>query len=123
MVQVDSINFNYMITKFEPYKEIIDTDNDEWLFNETGKKGTIEFYFALGTHGDSEKEKEENMRVLLFFKNYADYNFNYFSEIKRMPEGEYEETSNVGIFSGAIGREIWPYMIYEIGLRDFKLLE
>jgi hypothetical protein len=123
MVQVDSVNFDYKITEFEPYEEIIDTDNDETLFDETGKKGTIEFYFALGTHGNSEKEKKDSMRVLLLFKNYTDYNFKYFSEIKRTKDGKYEETSNVGTYSGAIGREIWPYIIYEIGLRDFKLLQ
>jgi len=45
---------------------------------------------------------------------------NYTSEIQRKENGEYESTSNVGTFPGAMGNEMWPYMIYSIGLREFK---
>jgi hypothetical protein len=45
------------------------------------------------------------------------------SDIQREDGGEFEETSNVGTYSGALGTEMWPYMIYQIGLHDFKILK
>jgi hypothetical protein len=115
------IDTNYSIIEFEPFQETVDTWKNDTLYSETSEKGTIQFYFCYGTTGETEKEKEENMKILLLMKNYTDYSFEYFSEIQREEDGEFIETSNVGTFSGAKGTEMWPYMIYSIGLRDFKL--
>ncbi len=93
------------------------------LFNKTGNDSTITFYFCLGTHGDNEAEKKENMKVLLLMKNYTKYMLKYTSEIQRKVDGEYESTSNVGTFPGSMGNEMWPYMIYSIGLREFKKMK
>ena len=61
------------------------------------------------------------MKVLLSFKNRTEFNFSYPSDILVDENGEFQETSNVSSYSGAVGNEWWPYMINEIGLHDFKL--
>ena len=53
-------------------------------------------------------------------KNYSQYALKYSSDILRTEDGEFESTSNIGCFPGAIGTERWPYMIYAIGLSDFQ---
>ncbi len=120
---VDSSRFDYSIIQFEPYQEIIDTWENDTLFSENGQKGTIEFYFCLSTSGEIEKERDKKMKVLLIMKNRTDYALSYKSDIQIEENGDFEETSNVGTFSGAKGTEIWPYMIYQIGLYDFKKME
>ena len=120
---IDSTSFDYSIIEFEPFQEVIDTWENDSLFSEKEKNGTIEFYFCLSTIGDTEKEKEENMKILLLMKNRTNYSLSYKSDIQREEDGEFEETSNVGTFSGAKGAEMWPYMIYQIGLHDFKILK
>jgi hypothetical protein len=67
------------------------------------------------------KEKEKNMNVLLIMKNYSRLVLEYKSEIQRKENGEYVFTSNDGLFPGVKSTEIWPYMIYSIGMRDFKI--
>lgn len=123
MVRVDSVNFSYSIIEFEPFEEVIDYFSTDTLFKDEGKPGTIEFYFCLGTSGETEEEREKNMKVVLTFKNRTEFNFSYQSDILVDENGEFEETSNMGSYPGAIGNEWWPYMIYEIGLHDFKLKE
>jgi hypothetical protein len=123
MVQVDSVNFDFSIVEFEQFEQIVDTYETDTLFEENGKDGTIEFYFCYGSHGETEKMKKENMKILLLFKNRTEFSFTYRSDIQREEEGEFEETSNVGTYSGALGTEMWPYMIYQIGLHDFKILK
>jgi hypothetical protein len=117
---IDSASFDYSIIQLEPFQEIIDIWENDSLFTEGEKNGTIEFYFCFGTSGESEKEKEENMKVLLLMKNRTDFALSYKSDIQTEENGEFKETSNVGTFSGAKGIEMWPYMIYQIGLHDFK---
>lgn len=112
MVPVDSVHFNFSLVEFEPFKETIDTYETDSLFDEKGMEGTIEFYFCYGTHGITAKEKEKNMKILLLMKKRTDFNFNYKSDIQRLEGGEFEETSNVGTYSGAMGTEMWPYMVY-----------
>ena len=73
----------------------------------------------MGTRGETEEERDENMRILLIIKNYSKEILSYTSEIQLEEDGEYEETSNVGTF-GAMTTEIWPYMIYSIGLSEFR---
>jgi len=120
LIPADSVNFDYSVLSFEPFEEIVDTRKKDDLFEKDGEDNTIVFYFCLGTNGETEQEREKNMRVLLTMKNYSKEVINYTSEIQREENGEYEETSNVGTFPNAIGTEIWPYMIYSIGLREFR---
>lgn len=121
LTAIDSVNFNYSIIAFEPYQNTVDTRKYDELFDKKGMDSTISFYFCYGTHGETEKEKEENLQIVLFMKNYTKMMLNYTSEIQRKEDGEYEPTSNVGTFPGAVGSELWPYMIYSIALRDFRL--
>lgn len=120
LVPKDSVNFDYSVLSFEPFEEIVDTQKEDDLFEKKGEDNTIVFYFCLGTSGETEQEREKNMKVLLIMKNYTKEILNYTSEIQREEDGEYEETSNVGIYPNAIATEIWPYMIYSIGLREFR---
>lgn len=117
----DPKNITYSIIKFEPFTEIINTFENEDLFEKTGEEGTIDFYFCIGTHGESEKEKNKNMQVLLIFKNRTKFSLKYISEIQRNEEDEFKETSNMGAYPGAVGNEMWPYMITMIRLRDFEI--
>jgi len=120
LIPTDSVNFDYSVLSFEPFEEIVDTRKKDDLFEKNGEDNTIVLYFCLGTSGESEQEREKNMRVLLIMKNYSKEVLNYTSDIQREEDGEYEETSNVGTFPNAIGTEIWPYMIYSIGLSEFR---
>jgi hypothetical protein len=117
---VDSVNFDYSIIAIEQFQDIIDSWENDTLFVEKEKDGTIEFYFCLATHGDTEKEREENMEIVLLMKNRSDFYLEYISDIQTEEEGEFHKTSNVGSFPGAKGMEMWPYMIYQIGLHGFK---
>lgn len=117
---VDSVNYDYSIIAFEPFDKTVDSWETDSLFESTGKDSTISFYFCFGTHGDSEAERKKNMKVLLLMKNYSKMALKYSSDIQRDENGEFEETSNVGTFPGAKGIEMWPYMIYMIGLKEFK---
>ena len=123
LIPIDSINFDYSIIEFEKFDKTVDTYEHDDLFNKTGNDSTITFYFCIGTHGDNKAEKKKNMKVLLLMKNYTKYMLNYTSEIQRKENGEYESTSNVGTFPGAMGNEMWPYMIYSIGLREFRKMK
>ena len=59
LIPVDSVNFNISIIKYDPFDEVIDYFKAMELFAEEGKPGTIEFYFCLGTRGETEEEKEK----------------------------------------------------------------
>jgi hypothetical protein len=117
---IDSVSFNYSIISIERFAQTIHSYKHDDLFEKTGNDSTITFYFCLGTHGDSADEKKKNMQVLLLMKNYTKLALDYSSDIQQKEDGKYEPTSNVGTFPGVMGMEMWPYMIYSIGLRDFK---
>lgn len=121
LAPVDSVNFDYSIISFEPFQKTVDTWENDDLFDKKGEDNTIVFYFCFGTHGETEEDKEKNMKILLLMKNYSKYALKYTSEIQREENGEYEPTSNVGTFPNVKGTEMWPYMIYSIGLREFGL--
>ena len=124
MHPTDSTSFDYSIIEFEPFQEIVDTYENDSLFKDSDEKnGTIEFYFCLGTSGKTDEEKEKNMKVLLLMKNRTENTFEYNSDIQTEENGEFKTTSNVGTYSGARGTEIWPYMIQQIGLNNFKITE
>lgn len=120
LIPTDPDHYDYSVLTFETFHEIIDTNEKEKLFEEKGEDNTVVCYFCVGTHGETEEEKNNNMRVLLIMKSFSKETLSYTSDIQTEEEGEYEGTSNVGIFPGAIMMEIWPYMIYSIGLRDFR---
>lgn len=120
---IDSIKFQYSIIAIEPFQEIIDTWENDSIFKENGQKGTIEFCFCLSTSGETDEEKEKNMKVLLLMKNRTEYSLKYNSDIQTVENGEFKNTSNVGTFAGAKGTEIWPYMIYQIGLNGFQKMD
>lgn len=63
------------------------------------------------------------MKVLLVMKNRTKHALSYASDIQTKEDGEFKETSNVGTFPNAQGTEIWPYMIQQIGLHDFKIMK
>lgn len=117
---VDSVNFDISVIEFEPFAEVVDSWNNSYLFKEKGEDNTITCYFCFATRGDTEEEKEKNMKIYLLFKNYSKESLQYISDIQRVEDGEFESTSNVGMFPGVKGSEIWPYMIYAIGLHDFQ---
>lgn len=120
---IDSMNFNYSILEFEPFHEYLDSWNTDSLFSQEGQDSTLSFYFTYGTHGESEEEKKKNTRIFLIIKNYTDLNLDYTSDIQREEDGDYEITSNVGVYSKAISREFWPYYINFIGLKEFRKIE
>lgn len=125
-IKLDTANLEsikYSIVKFESVDGIISSDKTDDLFDKTGEDSTIDFYFCIATHGDTKQEKDKNMQVLLLMKNRTKLALNYFSEIKLKEDSEFKETSNIGTFPGATGTETWPYMIYEIGLRNFKVIK
>lgn len=121
LVPTDTLNYDYSVTALDPFQEVVDAWNVDSLFSKEGEPNTIVGYFCFGTHGNTDEEKEKNMKVLLILKNYTTKILKYSSDIQVQEEGEFETTSNVGIFPGAIAKEIWPYMIYSIGLYDFKI--
>lgn len=123
LIPTSKSEFDYSIIKFEQFTETIDTWENDHLFSNEGEKNTIDFYFCLATSGESEEEKEKNMKVVLIFKNHTEYSMSYDSEIQLKEDGDFEKTSNVGTFRGAKGTEMWPYMIQYIGLSNFKLLQ
>lgn len=120
---VDSINFDISVIESEPFTEVIDSKNNNHLFSEKGDDNTITCYLSFATHGDTEEEKEKNIKVYFLFKNYSKEYLRYLSDIQREEDGEFESTSNVGMFPGAKGTEIWPYMIYSIGLSYFQKMQ
>jgi hypothetical protein len=120
---IDSTTFNFSVIAFEKFDRTVDTYNHDNLFDKKGNDSTITFYFCFGTYGDTKAEKKKNTQILLLMKNYTNISFTYSSDIQRTQDGEYESTSNVGTFPGAMGMEMWPYMIYTIGLREFRRLK
>jgi len=123
LTNTDSLDYNYSIIAFEPFQKIVNSREFDTLFTKDGEENTITFYFCLGTYGDTEEEKEKNTKVHLLMKNYSKKAFNYTSEIQIKEDGEYEPTSNIGSYPNAIGNEMWPYMIYFIGLKEFREME
>jgi len=120
LIPTDSIHFDFSVIAFEPYTTTLDTWEHENLFPKAGQDSTISFCFCIATEGKTDAEKEKNRKILLLMKNYTSISFEYKSDIQRTENGVFTSTSNVGIFAGAGGTEMWPDMIYAIGLRDFK---
>lgn len=120
LIPTDSLVYDVSVLAYEPFEEVIHTWDYDHLFSEEGEDNTINFYFCFGTHGETEEEKEKNMSIHLLMKNYSKMELNYSSDIMRQEDGEFEYTSNIGISPNAISDEMWPYMIYMIGLKEFR---
>ena len=122
LVPIDSVNYECSVMSFEPFEEIVDTWGNNELFSEEGEENTILFYFCLGTSGETEQERKNNMKVLLLMKNFSkekDRLF-YTSEIQLKKNGKFQPTSNVGTYPNVKTVEMWSYMIYSIGLKEFR---
>lgn len=120
LVATNDSHFDYSIIAFEPYEEIIDTFDHDDLFENKDKDGTIDFVFCIGTRGKDDAEKEKNMNILLLAKNNSIHSLSYDSDIQLTEEGEFKSTSNVGLYPGVKTTEMWPYMIFQIGLHNFR---
>ena len=120
LAPIDSVNYNYSVLDFEPFRKTLQHSEYAELFEESGEENTIVFYFCLGTHGNTEQEKKANMHALLLMKSYSKEVLTYTSEIQVKEQGEFEWTSNIGIFQDKIMYEMWPHMIYLIRLKEFK---
>ncbi len=120
LLPAGSSKFDVSVVNHEPFQETINILDSDYLFDEEGEKGTIDFYLCLGTFGDTDAEREENTRVLLLMKNWSQWSVSYVSEIQFTEGGPFEPTSNMGARSGIIGIEMWPYMIHQVSLHSFK---
>jgi hypothetical protein len=121
LVPTDSAYFDFSVISFESYRKTVDSWENDDLFEKVGQDSTITCYFCYGTHGETKEEKEKNMKVLLIMKNYSKFVLEYKSDIQRNEDGEFLPTSNDGLFPNVKSTEIWPYMIFSIGLRDFRI--
>ena len=117
---VDSVNYTISVIAFEGFSEIVDTFNKSHLFQDEGEENTIVGYFCLSTFGITEEEMDKNMKVSFIFKSFCKDHLEYKSDIQKTEEGAFEFTSNLGMFSKAIGNEMWPYMIHYIALHSFQ---
>lgn len=116
---IDSTRFDVSVVAWESFQEVVNAFDSDKLFAEEGEAGTIEFYFCLGTMGEKKGEDDENTQVLLLFKNRSTYALSYTSDIQTEEGGPFVPTSNAGSFPGVVTMEMWPYVIYQIGLHDF----
>lgn len=123
LVPTDSAIYDISILSEEPFETIIDMYHYDSLFTDTSIDSVLVCYFCIGTYGKTEKERTKNMKVVLLIKNKSSYNLAYDSEIRTVEYGDFEKTSNVGCFAGATTMEQWPYMIYTIGLSNFRKSE
>lgn len=119
----DSTHFDYSITKFEYFDDVVEIWDNDSLFDGEGEDGTIDFYFCIGTYGETEEDRNENMQILLLMKNRTTQVLKYKSDIQVDEDGEFHFTSNVGSFPGVKGVEMWPHFIYNIGLSEFQIAE
>lgn len=77
LTAVDSSNYDYSVIAFEAFHEIIDSWKNDDLFADKGADSTIVCYFCVGTHGDTEEEREKNMKIFLLMKNYTQMALKY----------------------------------------------
>ena len=118
---VDSVNFDYSVVKYDLFQETVDIVENNFLFPEQGEENTISFYFCLGTQGKSAEERKKNTKIILLTKNYSRHILEYSSHIQLKRNSGFEETSNVGLYPWAKATEMWAHMIYNIGLKEFRI--
>lgn len=118
---LDSGKFDCSIIAYEPFIETIDYFETDTLFDEREKDGTLDLMFCIGTNGKTDEEREQSMKVVLIIKNRTDFALDYLSEILLDEAGEFQPTSNAGLYPGASYTEMWPYVIYQIAISDLRI--
>lgn len=118
---IDSTRFDVSVIAWESFQEVVNAFETDDLFAEEGEAGTIDFYFCLGTLGEKEGDGDDFTHVLLLFKNRSTYALSYTSDIQTEEGGSFVQTSNAGSFPGVVTTEMWPNVIYQIGLHDFMV--
>lgn len=68
---VDSVNFDISVIEFEPFNEVVDLWNNNYLFKDKEEDNTIICYFCFAIHGNTEEEKEKNMKIYLLIKRIS----------------------------------------------------
>ena len=120
LTAVDSVNYEYSIIAYEPFRETIDILNHDNLFDAKGQDSTVVMYFCLGTRGADESERKKNKQVVLLMKNYSKVRLRYDSEMQVKEDGEFIVTSNMGVYPYVVAMEMWPHMIFKIALKAFR---
>jgi len=120
LVPVDSVKFQYYVTDISSFAEVVDTYKDNNLFSKKPEADTIELLFCIGTHGDTQEEREKNYKTLLILRNNLSFPLEYNADMRVYQQEEFEPTSVVTLFPGTLMREMWPYMIEEIALYNFR---
>lgn len=103
------------VIEFEPFEEVVDMTDTDALFKKKYGDDIVSCYFTIGKVG-----KDDKNRVFLILYNYSPYYLSYDSLMQIEEEGEFKETSNVGIAPNAVALEMWPHMIFQIALSNFR---
>lgn len=96
---LDDEESEFKVVKMEPYDKVLPDYHGMGLFADTGEVNTIEGYFCRAKFGDGEK-------VVLVFKSWVEGMASYDTDI-RSQRGEWEQTSNEGIWHKVEMTEIW----------------
>lgn len=123
LVPKDSVNFQYYVTDFSQFTEIIDRDEDKNLLSETPAPNTIEFIFCISTRGKTQEEKEKNYKTLLILRNNLPFPLKYNADMRVYQREDFEPTSVVTLYPKVLTREMWPYTIEEIALYNFRRMQ
>lgn len=137
LIPTDSIHFDYSLISYESYRKVVDIEEFDAVFkknkkskrkkkeagNHQNRNDLIEFYFCLGTKGNTKKEKKENIKMVLLIKNHTEHKLSYTSEIQIIENGNLMEISNSGLSPSGEAIEMWPYMVHYLGLHSFKIDE
>lgn len=65
---VDSFNFDISVIEFEPFNEVVDLWNNNYLFKDKEEDNTIICYFCFATHGGKEEEKRKICKFIYYSK-------------------------------------------------------
>jgi len=76
----------------------------------------IIFYLTPGAFSS------DNIQTFLTFKNYTPYMLNYDSYILPQGASQFMSTSNIGMYSGARGTEMWPEVISVVKISRIRKL-
>ncbi len=113
--------YEYRILSIEPHTEMYSFDKDEDLFSKNPMNNTIEIFFVGAFYNEGKEDKD--YKSLLLLRNNSEVMLDYSADIKYYFNDDFENTSIIGTFPGASGREIWEHKIDFIKLYDFKLMK
>lgn len=102
IIPTDSVFYDCSVLSREPFEEIVNTWKMNELFEKKGEENTVVFYFTLGTHGNTDDDKEKNLGVVLLSKSYSQKRLGYASEIlwKEDNKSELPPTNEIKIMQG-----------------------